>query len=32
MAQTGVALIYLGIVATFTAVTFIACLLWLLIG
>jgi energy-converting hydrogenase Eha subunit E len=29
--QAGVALVYLGIVATFAFVTFIACLFWLLI-
>lgn len=32
MGQAGVALVYLGIVATFMAVTFIVCLLWLLVG
>ena len=31
MGQAGVALVYLGIVATFASVTFIACLFWLLI-
>jgi hypothetical protein len=31
MEQAGVALVYLGIVATFAAVTLIACLFWLLI-
>jgi hypothetical protein len=29
--QAGVALVYLGIFATFAFVTFIACLFWLLI-
>jgi hypothetical protein len=31
MEQAGVALVYLGIVATFAAVTLIACLFWLLV-
>jgi hypothetical protein len=29
--QAGVALVYLGIVATFAVVTLIACVIWLLI-
>ena len=29
--QAGVALVYLGIVATFAAFTLVACLIWLLI-
>ena len=32
MGHAGVALVYLAIVATFAAGTFIACLFWLLIG
>ena len=32
MGRAGVVLVYLGIVATFTAVTFIVCVFWLLIG
>ena len=32
MGHASVALVYLGIVATFAAVTFVACLIWLLIG
>ena len=31
MGQAGVALVYLGIVATFAFVTFIACMFWLVI-
>jgi hypothetical protein len=29
--QAGVALVYLGIVATFAAVSLIACVIWLLV-